>query len=152
MSSLHQFGDESPPNVKVESEIPHPDRPTIIGHVGFDEERDERVAMLPRDVDEHYFRKYEGYAISHSVLDHLAAKLVNKICIVEKNQSKRVIEYERQQFKEGNFVAYDSESNSIVESEVAYLNNKAQYSDPQQVLAVDDAIHVWEKSEVSLYE
>lgn len=108
--------------------------------------------MLPREKEEHYFRKYSGYAVSQTVLDHFAAKLVNKVCIVEKNDPKRVIEFERQQFKDGNFVAYDSDSNSIVESEVEYHNNQHQYDDPQQVLAVDDAVHVWKKSEVSLYE
>lgn len=150
MATLHSYGEQSPPNATVESAIPHPDRPTIIGHIGFDEERDERVAMLPRDVEDHYFRKYEGYAVSQSVLDHFAAKLVNKICIVEKNDPRRVIEFERQQFKDGNFVAYDEESNSIVENEDAYRRDQTRYNDPQQVLAVDDAIHVWEKSEVSL--
>lgn len=152
MSTLQSYGDKSPPNVKVESTIPHPNRPVIIGHIGYDEERDERVAMLPRDAEEHYFRKYKGYAVSRSILDQFAAKLVDKICIVEKNGENRVFEFERQQFKDGSFVAYDDESNSIVESEVEYLNNQSKYNDPQQVLAVDESLYVWEKSEVSLYE
>lgn len=153
MATLQSYGEQSPPNVKVESTIPHPGgRPTIIGHIGYDEGRDERVAMLPRDTDEHYFRKYDGYSISHSVLDHFSAKRVNTICIVEKNAPLRVIEFERHQFREGSFVAYDSDSNSIVESETEYYNNQHQYDDPQQVLAVEDAVHFWEKSEVSLYE
>lgn len=151
-STLQSFGDKSPPNVKVESPIRHPERPTIVGHIGFDEERDERMAMFPRDAEEHYFRKYEGYAVSQSILDHFAAKLVDMVCIVEKNGENRVIEFERQQFKGGEFVAYDKESNSIVESEVEYLNNQHKYSDPQQVLAVDDSLHVWEKSEVSIHQ
>lgn len=154
MSSLQEFGDESPPSVRVESTIPHPgNRQTIIGHIGYDEERDERVAMLPRDTDEHYFRKYEGYAVSQSILDHFAAKLVDTVCIVEKNGERRVIEFERQQFKDGQFIAYDPDLNMIVESESSYENRSSgQFNDPQRVLAVDDSLYQWEKSEVSLYE
>lgn len=153
MATLQSYGDESPPNVKVESTIPHPGgRPTIIGHIGYDEERDERVAMLPRDSEEHYFRKFDGYAISQSILDHFEAKLVDVVCVVETNGERRVIEFERQQFKRGEFVAYDEESNTIVESEKEYLNNQLRYNDPQRVLAVEDSLHIWEKSQVSLYE
>lgn len=153
MSTLQSYGEQSPPNVKVESPIHHPgNRPTIVGHIGYDEERDERVAMLPRDTEEHYFRKFEGYAVSQSILDHFAAKLVDTVCIVEKNGENRVLEFERQQFKDGEFVAYDDDSNTIVENEVEYLNNQHQYSDPQQVVAVDESLYVWDKSEVSLFK
>lgn len=151
MTTLHQFGDKSPPNATIETKISHPkDSHSTIGHIGFDEERDEYVAMLPRDTNEHYFRKFKGYAISLSILQYLEGDDVATVCIVETNGENRVIEFERQQFKSGEFVAYDSESNTIVESKSQFRNNKEKYDDPQHVLPVDDSLFIWEKSEVSL--
>ena len=153
MTTLQSFGDTPPPDVKVESAIPHPkNRQSVIGHIGYDEERDERIAMLPRDTEEHYFRKYQGYAVSRSVLEHFKSRNVDKVCIVETNDERRVIEFQLHQFKSGEFVAYDDSSNTIVESEIEFENNRAQYDDPQQVLAVQQSVLVWDKSEISIHK
>jgi len=151
MTGLADFMDRGPPDVAFRKPVYHPNKMnTVIGRIGFDEERSESVAGFPRTKDEHYFFKYAGYALSEQVLRRLREEDVGTVYIKETNNG-RVIEYDRAAFHSGTLIAYSPTDETIVEGE-AVERASAEFHDRQRVVPVAEARDIWNVREVDFHE
>lgn len=134
--------------------IHHPFQHTVVGRLGFDD-ADRRAAVFPRDPDEHYFRKYEGYAISVPVLRSVYDQGVRVVYIAEQHDDdadKRIIEYDIAEFTSGSLIAYSPSENTIVEGETAVEHaDDRTFSDKQRVVHDDNARRVWSWDEFEVH-
>jgi len=151
-STLHDYAETPAPNVQLVAPILKSD--ILIGHFGEDSHRG-RVATFPRnrhgkgDADQHYFRKYAGYAISEDILSRVKGMGVKTVFIIERDDS-RVIEYDTAAFLNGDMVAYDPEANTIIEGENRIERNRSGFEDVQRVAPENTANKSWSRSEVSI--
>ena len=151
-STLYNYTETPAPKTTLVAPIRKSD--TIIGHFGEDAHRG-RVATFPRnrhgkgEADQHYFRKYAGYAISEDVLNQVQGMGVKSIFIVERDDS-RVVEYDTAAFLNGEMVAYDPEANTIIEGESRIERNRDGFEDVQYVAPESTANTTWERSEVTI--
>ena len=133
-----------PPKIATRTPIHHPlDRSSVIGFVCDNLDRcrqDARSALLDRSHEEHYFRKYNGYAVSLQVLDALRSVRVDRVYIREKDND-RLLEYKLAEFlNDGIVVMYDPEENKLVENPTTIVDSSL---DIQHVLPESEAT-VWE--------
>lgn len=130
----------------LDAPIHHPYQQTVVGRMGMDD-KDRRAAAFLREPDEHYFRKYEGYAISVPILDSVFNQGATVVYIAEKHEAKpdrRVFEYDITAFATGQLIAYSPSENTIVEGEAAVKHaDDRTFSDKQRVVPDDDARRIW---------
>lgn len=136
--TLFEYEDQNPPNLRLHSGVPF--RGSVIGHCGYDESRDEGVAVFPRTRDEHYFRKYDGYAISEEVLASLS---VDTIYVVERDCKNNLLEFDPATFDNGERIAYSAREDTIVESADAIEALGHEFDDCQRIARTHDARRLW---------
>lgn len=152
---LHDYSEENPSKLLLNKPIVHPnDRMKVIGHVGTDVGRDVTAAAFPRRKNEHWFRGKStngltGYGISIEILDHLNDLDVERVLIVETDNS-RVVEYELSEFKNATMVAFSPEENESVIGDEEMRIDSDVYSDHQRVIPVHEARRVFDRNEVRI--
>lgn len=155
--SLYDFANLRVPSIQLIEPIHHPEpsRSGIIGHVGLEHKRDVHCATFPRNREgdeQHYFRKYQGYAISESILNNLRDREISRVFIVERNGDHSVFEYDPARFFTGTQIAYCPGENSIVEGEKAVAAAKDEkFTDRQRVVPTELAVASWDRREVDIH-
>lgn len=146
--SLYDYGNQSPPRVALRQCVRHPENwSTVIGHVAYDERRDEMAALFPREREDHYFRKFNGYALSEEVLQDVRARGVETIYIIEQDNDHQFIEFDPTTFYSSSYcVAYSSELDTTVEGEDALAAaDEETFSDRQRIAPEVEARKTWER-------
>ncbi|WP_372611567.1 hypothetical protein [Halomonas sp.] len=148
---LSEFGDRELV-VTCDEPIFHPSGTGIIGKMGYDDKQ-RRCAVFFRDADEHYFRKYGGYAVSVGVLTQIHSRGVDTVYIAEQlDDEKRMLEYDIASFMAGTLIAYSPGENSIVEGEQAVQHaDDSVYTDKQRVVSDSNTVRVWEWDEFTFH-
>ncbi|QIR31221.1 hypothetical protein M1M18_gp079 [Halorubrum virus Serpecor1] len=151
-STLHDYAETPAPKTTLVAPIRKSD--VVIGHFGEDAHRG-RIAAFPRnrhgkgEADQHYFRKYAGYAISEDILNQVRGMGVNSIFILERDDT-RIVEYDPVAFTDGEVVAYDPEANTIIEGKGRIERNRDGFEDIQYVAPEATAKTTWNRSEVKI--
>lgn len=140
--TLFDYKKRNPPHLQLSSTLRKYDG-TIVGHSGTDQARNEAVAVFPRCRDEHYFRKYEGYAISADILENTEALGIETVYIVETDRDNYVREFDHADFVRGTVVAYLPDEDTIVENPAEAFIDDDKLVDPQRVVPDDHARQGW---------
>lgn len=130
MTTLFDFEEHDHLELTPMMPVDHPKGGGMVGW--FTEWNGQGMAYLsPRTREEHYFRKYEGYAISISILTVLSAREVQTVFIAE-DDTETMYEFTMDSFRRGLTVTYEE-------------------NDPQRVVPTDEARRVWDADEVTLH-
>jgi hypothetical protein len=151
--NLYDYSNLTAPRVSLQRQLFHPEQRTkVIGHTGFDTEREEVVAAFPRHPDEHYYQKYGGYALSEQVLEEVAARNTHTVLIVERTEDGTVWEFDTATFSSGAAVVYSREENTTIEGDDAIeaAEREDGFSDVQRVAPCAEARTRWAVSEVTI--
>lgn len=143
--TLFEYENRNPPELHLQQPL-RKRGGTVVGHSGRDGARDEVVAVFPRDREDHYFRKYSGYAISEKVLQQVMNRRTETIFIVERDRANRLIEFDPADFVNGTLIAYDPDEDTILEDERA-IHDTVDFNDRQRVVAEDKARRSWHRDD-----
>lgn len=140
--------EEVEPELRAEATVSHPNKPsTVIGFICRDINKGERVAVMKRNREDHYFRKYSGYAISKSVLEGLEEVGVGGLYILEMDVD-RLLEYTLSDFLHPDEeVVYDTSKGRLIE-ERKPVHDSVRY-DIQYVVGEDKATE-WSDGEYEI--
>lgn len=159
--TLFDYADEEHITFELRGPIFHPYKPgVVIGYIAIknpdpDYPRDQQLgkcALFPRDHDEHYFRKYDGYGLSTATLQHIQYEGARLIHIMEKgdDDGARCIEFDVATFGDAPLIAYSPDRDTIVEGEAAVRASPASFHDAQRVPAIEAARRVIPAAEVEI--
>lgn len=141
MTEQTTFGEESPPELTQKGSIKHPTQPaSIIGYFCWNKDKDKLEALLVRNREEHFFRKYDGYAISESVIEKLTDKGVTDVHILEDDEA--LLTYGVEDYINGERIIYDTREDTIIPSLTNGEEDGVRY-DPQRVVSEEEATK-WE--------
>jgi len=150
MASLAEFSDRDAPRADFRHPVHHPtERTSVIGFTGFEWTRGESVAVFTRDPQEHFFRKYDGYAVSVPILEAIFDRGVKTVYIEETTDKGQVFEFDIASFSDAPLIAYSPQSDTIVEGEQAIKQSRGEFHDHQRVVAIEMARRTWAVGEVS---
>ena len=144
--TLFEYEPQNPPQIQLRIPLRKLDG-TVVGHAGYDAARDENVAVFPRDRDDHYFRKYTGYAVSERVLEDAMNRNIASLYIVERDRCNRLLEFDPVNFVTGHLIAYSDDEDTIIEDTEA-IENHTDFNDRQRVVSEDRCRRVWDRSDV----
>lgn len=154
-SSLYDYAGRNPPEVTLRDLLRHPnDRTSVIGHIGFDGPRDEFAALFPREREEHYYRKFDGYAISEKILREVRARGVSSIYIIEQDNDHQFLEFDPADFYTSSLcVAYSTELDTVVEGEDAVrAADDTTFADRQRIVPEIQARTTWNREDCVVNE
>lgn len=143
--TLFEYNDRNPPNLKLSWPLRRYDG-VVVGHIGRDAARDEAVSVFPRTKDEHFFRKYRGYAISENVLSDALNEGIDTVYIVERDSRNQLVEFDPADFVNGKRIAYSPEEDTILEDQRA-IEEHTEYHDRQRVVPIQQARRIWERTD-----
>lgn len=125
-SNLYRFENAKPPEVTITEVVPHPTDPAkTAGMFGMDTARG-LVYLSPRVEKEHYFRKFEGYAISCSIFDAITREGAATIFIIE--DGERMYEFDLGQYRRGESISVDGFDDQVL---VPRANAKRCWADEE---------------------
>ena len=130
MSSLYDFEDKGSLELILVAPVNHPGGGGLIGWIAH--WNGEGSAYLsPRTKEEHFFRKFEGYAVSESVLArHIFGNDIGTVFIAE-DDTGTMYEYDASQFHSGILLDYEG-------------------YDTQRCVPVADARRTWDADDVNI--